>query len=229
MVASSNFVRSSSNYIRAGGLFDLRDNSFTLAAWINSDSIASYSYQGLMANWNGGGSPMMGLRNTGVVAFWRGGARGGWLNGGSISDGTWYFVAITFDGGSGSGTPRVYSGTDPSDFALDNSGSSVDFPAGTTDTEISIGAYWSSDLSNGYDGQLAHAHMYNRALSLEELKQIMAVPGSIQNGLEGYYPMFTTSPLVDLSGNGNDATQTGSLGTSTDGPPVHFPKNAPGV
>lgn len=71
------------------------------------------------------------------------------------------------------------------------------------------------------DGQIAHLHVFNRALSAGEIKQIMHYPGSLRRSLLLYAPLWGGSPEKDYSGNKNNSISvTGVTMGSTD-PPIN--------
>lgn len=69
-----------------------------------------------------------------------------------------------------------------------------------------------------FPGQLAHIQIWNRLLNLGEFTQSMQWPGSVRNGLRGYWPMFQHGECIgnaDYNCSMRDVTKhTGS------GPPV---------
>lgn len=73
--------------------------------------------------------------------------------------------------------------------------------------------------SNYFEGMIAYAHAFNVALTASEIKQLMAVPGSIRRGMTGFWPLFGMPIEYDLSGKGNHGTLTGTT-IGTDNPPI---------
>jgi hypothetical protein len=71
-----------------------------------------------------------------------------------------------------------------------------------------------------FDGLIAYPHMYDRELTQPEIKEIMHKPGSIRDGLVGFWP-FTDdgSTQRNLSGIGNTGSVTGAT-SSDESPPI---------
>jgi hypothetical protein len=142
----------------------------------------------------------------------------------TITTNKWYFGAITFDGGSGSGQARLYIGDIDTDATLESTSGAFDI-TWDHESDIAIGGYYSG-ASRVFKGQLAYVHVYNTNLSLEQIQEIQRKPGSITSNLLGYYPMINETDLgKDYSGNGNDLTAVNSPSASNNGPPVFFPDN----
>lgn len=55
------------------------------------------------------------------------------------------------------------------------------------------------DGTLGWVGQLAHVQIWNRILTLGEFVQAMHSPGSISNGLSGYWPMWFLGECINQS------------------------------
>ena len=70
-------------------------------------------------------------------------------------------------------------------------------------------------------GMQAYLSAHTRVLSVGEIRQMMYYPGSIVNGLAGFWPLWGGSPEGDYSGNGNSGTVTGATVWTTDGPPIN--------
>jgi len=75
--------------------------------------------------------------------------------------------------------------------------------------------------SRTFDGHLAFAHIYNRELRQNEIRQIMRFPGSITRNLLVFLPLWGISVLdPDYSGNALNGTVTGAIKGTTE-PPIN--------
>ena len=73
-----------------------------------------------------------------------------------------------------------------------------------------------------FDCRLAHVHVYSVALTLNELKQIRAYPGSITRGLLGYWPLEASGTVAgDHSGNNVPATLLSNVTFDQRRPPIN--------
>jgi hypothetical protein len=146
----------------------------------------------------------------------------------ALSLNTWYFLAVTFDGGSGSGTLRYYQGDKDNKVVLDGSKASLNINSSLYG--FAWGQYRAGSATRYYwEGDMAYGHLYDRALSLEELQELQLNPDGIPGAL-AYTSLTDDNDWgSDISGNGNDATEysgSQSLTASTDGPPVLFARGA---
>lgn len=68
------------------------------------------------------------------------------------------------------------------------------------------------DNTDVFDGSVLHNQAFNRLISVNEMSCALLAPGSVTNGLVGYWPAYGgLSPEPDLSGGGNDMTVTGTM------------------
>lgn len=132
---------------------------------------------------------------------------------------TWTFVAVVY---IPSTSLAVYLGTSPSSI-IEDAINTTDIFASIADTAAPfwIGTQFDSTFAGGFFGGLvAHVQLFASSLSLNQLKQVAAFPGSIQNSLRGYWPLWgTSSPEPDYSGNRNNGTVTGATFSGLN-PPV---------
>ena len=78
----------------------------------------------------------------------------------------------------------------------------------------------SPNLDRPLEAEMCYVHMYDKELSVEEINEIMHKPGSIRDGLVGFWPLTDDgSTQRNLSGIGNTGAVTGAT-NSADGPPV---------
>lgn len=74
------------------------------------------------------------------------------------------------------------------------------------------------NASERFDGNMAHLQIFNRLLSTTEIRNALFSPGSLVNGLVGYWPLYgQLNPSIDLSATGADATESAAKATSTNG------------
>jgi len=70
-------------------------------------------------------------------------------------------------------------------------------------------------------GHVCHVHIYNVALNVGQVNEIMHKPGSYTNGLKLYLPLWGIhSPEPDLSGLGHSGTVTLTTEVTATGPPI---------
>ena len=135
------------------------------------------------------------------------------------TDGGWHFVIVTYDNSANDVDIYVDGVDDTGDFGQANTETCPGNIIPTND--LGIGSTIDTDITwaDEWDGQLAYAHQYHRILSVGEINTIMHCPGSITDGLAGYWPLTDSSTQYDLSDNSNDGTNSGTA-ASTDGPPI---------
>ena len=141
---------------------------------------------------------------------------------GMSTNGIWYHLAGTWDGGTTSAACKIYINGIQEDDANNESGTVT--AANANSSLRIIGAQQSdngSGYDNFYDGQMSYISLFNRNLSINEIRQDMFYPGSIRKGLMGFWPLFgSASPEPDLSGNKNNGTVTGAIKGTSD-PPIN--------
>jgi hypothetical protein len=143
----------------------------------------------------------------------------------TAQEGNWIFVACTWDGGFSAATAIdiFLDGVQVDDTTVNDTGTTapLDCDAGVTMYTLDV----APDGTEG-DGQMAYVHLYNRDLSLAELETIRWCPGTIVNGLVGFWPLINegtgATDIKDHSGLGHDSV-TNLVDTSSDGPPVSYP------
>lgn len=222
MGASVDFENSSgSEYIDVGSPMD-GETAITMAAWAKFESFTTrVALAGSRAAGNVGcvfalndGSTFFVGSNAKFIKYTN-----------TFSTGVWYHFAWTYSGGALLSNSNVYE-DGVSQSLVDHFQGTLD--PGTMDTSsgtLKIG--WRNQTAgvDDMDGLIAHFHTYNRALSEEEVQEIMYNPTAVVNGLESYHPLIGPSATYvnDFSGNGFDGTATGTA-ASDDGPPVYFPQ-----
>lgn len=203
--------------VRTGNL--TLGNTFTVTAWVNSDSVNQGSYQRIVeTNYATGfylGTDTSGARYKVIVR--NAGAPYGTVNGGTISPGEWQFVAGTYDGTTGTlyvDGQQVASGA---------------FTApGTVTRAVNIGAF--DGGGDGWKGRIDEVQIYNRSLAAGELRAIYEAgsAGACKAALGGvdaeWTVPFADDGIVPTPGHGfwyvyrgRNACGTGSYGSSTSG------------
>ena len=103
-----------------------------------------------------------------------------------------------------------------------NVGSMVPFPGSGAYTPGANPVFFgnSPNLDRPLEAEMCYVHMYDKELSVEEINEIMHKPGSIRDGLVGFWPLTDDgSTQRNLAGIGNTGAVTGAT-NSADGPPV---------
>ncbi len=203
--------------VRTGNL--ALGNTFTVAAWVNSDSVNQGAYHrivetnfatGLYLGTDGTGAGYKLIVKNGTSPF-------GIANGGKISPGDWQFVAGTYDGTTGTlYVDGQVVGTDT--FAA----------PGATNLPVNIGAYvLGGDV---WKGRIDEVQIYNRALLVTELRSLYEAgsAGSCKQTLGGVDAQWTApfgaDGAVPAPGHafyylyrGRNSCGTGSYGFATSG------------
>lgn len=127
----------------------------------------------------------------------------------TLTTGIWYHGAMIYNGA----TIKVYlNGAEDG---------TTNFTADADDSTGSILFGKSLQGLNFLNGWLAHVHWYSVAFTPSQLTQIMRFPGSIRNGLVGYWPLWGGSPEGDYSGNNNSGSVNAGTAVSSDNPPIN--------
>lgn len=88
------------------------------------------------------------------------------------------------------------------------------------DTNIPVVIGNSPNEDRPLEAEMCYVHMYDKELTIEEINEIMHKPGSIRDGLVGFWTLTDDgSTQRNLSGIGNNGTVTGAT-NSADGPPI---------
>jgi hypothetical protein len=173
---------------------------------------ASYEYA-LLASGNGTSSlPKMDIYNT---------AAGGYVSATgttALSTGVPYFFCGSYD--NASTTVKVYLN------AVEEGSNSTTSGTRTGNTSAQ---FWIGDRHDGatneWNGALAHGMLYNRVLTIDEMRELMFNPYAIPSGRVGHWPISgVDSPELDVSGNGNNLT-VNSTSESSRGFPIFIPSS----
>ncbi len=199
------------DYVTSAGATgaDIRD-SISLAHWVKFDAFPTSGNHSTFINNDTGGNHLYTFElynNSGAyfITFVPGG--GGNENTSaavSISTGTWYHMAVSYDAQS-------------NDVIFYLNGAVV----GTADDSVVGGyaggtgtLYFGADAGTGsyLDGQMDEVRIYDRALSSDEMAALsrLTTPTAVDTGLEGYWSMnapdMTSTTAYDRSGAGNTGT-----------------------
>ena len=128
----------------------------------------------------------------------------------------WTYFSVTYNNSSTSNQPKIYfnsieqpfdEGVTPTGFATSDAGQN-----------LFIGNI--NELNRTADGFFSYFQMWDRIISQKEIKESMHKPGSIRDGLVGFWPLTDDgSTQRNLIGIGNTGAVTGAT-NSADGPPV---------
>lgn len=131
-------------------------------------------------------------------------------------------VSMTWDGSLTATNVHIYVNGVEATYSTQANG------AGSAVSDASIALYIGNrdNVDLTFDGRISYVQIWNRVLNINEITQATTFPGSVSNGLVGFWPLTGDSPETDLSGNGNTGTVTGAA-TSTDGAPVVFAGGLP--
>jgi hypothetical protein len=209
--ASRNFEESEEDHIETPDVDTTGDITLTMwvefeshfdndSFWSNVDGTSTYTW---VARLFGTDEWEFGINNGGFL-WWQ-------TTGGSILNGQWYHLVITYDGSS---NPNLYV-----DGSLMSWGTTAT-PAAMLnhDDGTDIGTIDGTGQSGYHDGLMAYTYAYDRILTEWERAQSRYCANPLADALVAL-PLWGS--LEDLSGNGKDGTNQGTV-TSDDGPPVSW-------
>lgn len=123
----------------------------------------------------------------------------------TITSGTWYFAAISGEDGGTLGSSTWLIETDGTyRKRTDSSNSGI----GAATQPITMGV--DGSRNNEIEGIVTYVQVWDRRLTDNEVRQAAWHPGSVVNGLLGYWPLLGRSSEPDMSGNDGSATLSGS-------------------
>lgn len=201
-------VDDSVNCGSAGTLDDI--GARTIAFWMNprasSSGVVQYKGSGAANGENG-----IELLVTSQISYFRHWA-GAYMIvksvNNSLTNGKWQFICITEPNSFTATNCHIYVDNVEVAYSSQSSGS------GASVSDAAGSYYWgnTSDNSKDYNGKLAYCQTFNRVLTMAEMKQIRLFPGSIRNGLKGFWPfVHEGSSQPDLSGNLNHGRSVSSV------------------
>lgn len=175
-------------------------SSLSVVVWLYSDSNAGGNHCPA-SRMDGSSDAWEICYTTGNVLWWAHSANWAVNTTAYSGFGEWVHVALCYDSASGT---TVYA-----------NGSSVDTDGATgaldITADIKVGVRDFPGIQD-WEGAIAYLHIYSRSLSQVEVRQLMHHPGSIADGLVGYWPFWESGTThADLSGSGNAASSTGTV------------------
>jgi len=132
----------------------------------------------------------------------------------------WYFVAFTWSGGTTNSAIKIYKNAVQVDSTDDGAGTFTGSNANSITGYLGVQVVAGPSFGADFSGLQSHVQMFTRALSINEISQIMMFPGSISNGLWRYYPLWGETVESDYSGNKFNGTITGAT-HSKNNPPIN--------
>ena len=163
-------------------------NTFSVAAWVNSDAVSQGAYRRIVENGFSNafylGTDALGTGYKLIVKTPA--APYGTVNGGKVTPGEWQLVVGTYDGATG----RLYV-----DGKLVSSGA---FPApGAVNLPVSIGAFTGG--GNAWKGRIDEVQIYNRMLSADEVRALYEAgsAGGCKSSLGGVDAEWTAPGAAD--------------------------------
>lgn len=195
---------------------------FTVAAWINATTVGEAGSAGRIIQKRGSetiGGWLFNTQATATIAFSTVKAAGtieatssGAAN--SIVLGRWHFVTAVYT--SADFLIKLYVDGNEVSYATQTAG------AAAPGTDAAGNFLVGNNIAGArtFDGSMSHIQIFKRALSNNEIRQIMRYPGSINRSSAGYWPFWGGATEKDYSGNENTGTVTGAL-FSTNNPPVN--------
>lgn len=189
---------------------DITGTALTLACWVNLDVTTATMF--FIAKRNAGVAIQYSLYFDDASDRIRfevadGGITPGLVaNTSAITAGTWFHCAGILSGSE----MRAYR----NGVASADSGEGVSI--GNTTNALKLGEAGSIATDNDFplNGKLAEVGIWNVRLSDGEITSLAGgvSPGLVRrNSLKGYWPLWSTAHLMDLSGNANAGTLTGGL------------------
>ena len=217
---SRDFEKDESDSVNVGTITD-PTTAITISMWLNRESIVENA--GIFCKEFGPGNPWLsycvkvqsGGQLTMNVSFGTSGTLE-WCRTNPLVNGKWIHFIGTWQ--SGGNVDCYVDGVE-----------NEEADTGTATGTIGYGAFDTFIGRNQldiafFDGLISDVHLHTRRLSASEREEVRWKPGSVTNGLIGYWPLRepgTNPQIADLSGNGNHGTNSGSS-ESFSGPPVTF-------
>jgi hypothetical protein len=175
------FDSGSSQAYNAGSLSASPPTSYTMAAWMNTDTTAAGNRVIVMMGESGGYSAILRLQASNLYTYlWDGTSDIGIFQALAVSAGTWYHVAVTWDGT----TIRLWkNGADVANVGETTAGRAID--------ENGIG-YQRHATAEYFDGKIAEVMYSTSAWSTTQIQGLASGASPLvvnPTGISLYYPM----------------------------------------
>lgn len=194
---------------------------FSCVAWIKPRTIGENSQGHIVARAGGTTGPALRLIATNTIGFVVDGATDlvKTANDSLITMDVWQPVAVTWDGVfTTASSVRLYvNGSEVSGYQTSTDGAT---PVDNSAQVFRIGNNQAG--SRTFNGFIAHVQIFNRVLNLNEIWAASYLPGSVRDGLQGYWALYSASGTneTDLSGNNRSF---GAVTTVVTGPNINPP------
>ena len=203
-VGGSRRFNGSTDSINAGLLDDvLQDNQpLTIGVWIKPYSVGELADGRIVSRINSptfSAGPIFGTTNAtfNSLIFANGGATTLiHQSDNPVTLGVWQYVSVTWDGSTTAANARLYINLIECTYFAGTNGVT---PGDNVAQPLFIGN--ENGGTRSFDGCIAHLQIFDRIISLSEMKATMYAPGSVRNGLRRYYPLRgAASPEPDTAG-----------------------------
>jgi len=220
--STASFIASS--YVPVSGAGEL-----SVSAWFKTTSGGA----GNIVTWGTSAAGQVFELNVEGGVLWSRNHSGNTVSGGSgLNDGEWHVVTWTKPGNGTTSDIKMF--VDGKQLSVTAGGSTTLSFGTSSPLEIGDRGYSSS---KSFDGEIQNVRAYNRVLSATEVEALYNEPwagvvtaksappqyltvdtaDSINTGLQGFWPLSDNdTTAVDLSGNGNDGTESGGVTWSAD-------------
>jgi len=208
------------DYVAVGSSASFVPTTWTISAWVYLNATSPNVYGVFAVSDATAWSRYFRINNSVVEGGYYTGTGENKATGGTLTAGRWYFLVYTFNG------TNSYIYTD----GVAGSPTAVTGSVSTTARPTTIGGGWAGVATEWpIKGRIDDVRIYNRALSVSEIKQLYNMGGSklatsqtntagtLKDGLVGYWTFdgkdtpwtsATAATTLDKSGNGNTGTLT---------------------
>jgi hypothetical protein len=209
MSASRDFgAMADSYYLETTNNFDTTAGNYTLMVWIYPTSTSSSTSRVVIFLSAGAGTrrAIIKLKRSTDDDHFKIEEGFSFSQGAEHATNQWYHITISYDGSA----HRYYV-----DGALEIT------LAGSTTAKGSVVLGIFPTIGQYYGGLMGQYQRYSTNLSIDQIKEAMYSPSAVDvGGLETSLPLYgVDSPEIDLSGNADDATNTGTTASAL-GPPI---------
>ena len=195
--------------------------AFTIAGWFRKRGAGDGTWENIFGILSSGGASweILYKRISGSDVVNIHGTSGDASLGVTLANDTWYYCAIGCNGTGSTGLTGWVITTAGTVYTAST--------YGVTLTAVEMSILKSTGYGEWVNGSVANVTVWSTKLTTAELQQQMwsSVPIVQQASLHLWTPLWDTSSLYDLSGNGRTWTSMGGTPTTEDHPPVSW--NAP--